>query len=291
MKITVSIGYNEQMNKQMNDTPILLSVVMITRNAAFSLARSLNSLLSIADEILLVDSGSDDDTLSIAQSYGVRCLHQDWLGIGPQKQFAVMQACHDWVLCIDSDEWLSDELIDAIQRFKRHPKDHWVFQLNRKNKFMGRFLMHGGNYPDRIIRLFHRQYAKWSDDRVHERVVTSHPIGKMTGDLLHDSAESLDRYLEKQNRYTTTQAEKMVADGKSPSIFQAIGSAFFKFTKDYFFRLGFLNGFSGFVHIFIAASNSFFKYTKAIALIREQKLKNNHQRSEDRGQRTEDRGQ
>ena len=255
----------------MEDNLFSLSAVMITKNAAASIERSLASLASVVDEIVIVDSGSTDDTLSIAQQFNANIVYQQWLGFGLQKQFAVNYASSDWVLCIDADEWLSDELQKSIGQL-RHRQEAHVYQLCRKNCFMGRFLRHGEAYPDKNIRLFHRHYAKWTDDVVHEKVISAAIAHTLKGDLLHDSAESLDSYLDKQNRYTTLQAKEIVSRQQKPvSAAKAVLSALFRFMKGYIFRMGFLDGFPGFVHIVIASSNSFFKYSKAIDLIKEGK--------------------
>ena len=258
----------------MNENSFKLSVVMITCNAAHCVARSLSSLSHIADEIIVVDSGSQDNTTEMAQKFGAKVIRQPWLGFGPQKQFAVQQASFDWVLCIDADEWLSEELQKSILNVKRHPL-YFAYKMPRRNRFLGRFLHHGEAYPDENLRLFHRNYAKWSDDVIHEKIIPVCKVGLLSGDLLHDSAETLHSYLEKQNRYTTLQAQQLVEKGKRISIFKAISSTLFRFIKGYFFRLGFLDGFAGFVHLTIAASNSFFKYTKAIEMQRQKDTEKN----------------
>lgn len=240
---------------------------MITCNAAHGVARSLSSLLNIADEMIVVDSGSQDSTLEIAKKFGAKVIEQPWLGFGPQKQFAVKQASFDWVLCIDADEWLSEELEKSILNVKNHPL-YFAYKMPRRNRFLGRFLQYGEAYPDENLRLFHRNHAKWSDDVIHEKIIPVCQVGLLSGDLLHDSAETLQNYLEKQNRYTTLQAQQLVEKGKRISIFKAISSTLFRFIKGYFFRRGFLDGFAGFVHLTIASSNSFFKYTKAIEMHR-----------------------
>ena len=244
-----------------------LSVVIITLNAAHGLWQTLQTVTTLTEDIVIVDSGSVDDTIMIAKQFGANVIYQNWLGFGPQKQFAVSQAKHDWVLCLDADEWLSDTLAESI-RAALQKSAYYAYTVSRSNRFLGRFLKYGEAYPDENLRLFHRQYACWSNDLVHEKVLTSNrcPIGKLAGDLMHDSAESLDNYLKKQNRYTSIQAEQMIELGEKISIAKAIGSALFRFIKGYFFRLGFLDGFAGFVHIVIASSNSFLKYTKAIAI-------------------------
>jgi hypothetical protein len=140
--------------------------------------------------------------------------------------------------------------------------------MPRCNRFMGRWLRHGEGYPDWKTRLFHREYAHWSGDAVHEHVLTTAPVMRLTGDLMHDSAESLERYLDKQNRYTTLQAERMMADGQAASALHLVFSPLVRFLKFYVFRLGFLDGLPGLVHIGIGCMNSFNKYAKLIALRR-----------------------
>lgn len=240
-----------------------LSAVLITLNAATQLEACLRSL-TFCDEIVIVDSGSHDGTLALARQYGARMVGSDWLGFGPQKQFAVMQAKNDWVLCIDADERVSDELKANIIAELVKPENH-AYRFTRCNRFMGRYLRHGEGYPDWSLRLFHRSHAHWSDDAVHERVLTDVPIGKLHGDLLHDSAESLDSYLAKQNRYTTLAAQEGLAHGKRASITKLLLSPLLRFIKFYFMRLGFLDGLPGLVHILIGCQNSFTKYAKMLA--------------------------
>ena len=238
-----------------------LSAVIITKDAASQLGPCLASL-DFVDEIVVVDSGSADGTRGLAASQGARVIDKPWLGFGPQKQFAVSQARNDWVLCIDADERVSRELRESILRELSAPRAN-VYEFPRRNRFMGRYLRHGEGYPDWSRRLFHREHAMWSDDTVHEQVLTSEPVVRLTGDLLHDSAESLEHYLEKQDRYTTLQAEWIVAAGERPSVVRMLASPVVRFVKFYFMRLGFLDGVPGLVHIAIGCRNSFQKYAKA----------------------------
>src|SRR4051812_9390370 len=148
-----------------------LPAVIITHNAAAQLERCLSSV-AFADERLVVDSGSTDETAAVARSRGARLIDQAWLGFGPQKQFAVSAAEHDWVLCLDTDEQVSDALRKSIQRELTAPRAG-TYLLARRNRFLGRWLSHGEGYPDWSLRLFNRQQARWSDDLVHERVLTA----------------------------------------------------------------------------------------------------------------------
>jgi len=249
--------------------PERLSAVIITRDAAAPLPACLESV-RFADEILIVDSGSTDATREIAGRHGARFLHQDWLGYGKQKQFAVERAENDWVLCLDADERLSPELAHRVQEALRKP-EFFAYDMPRCNRFMGRWLRHGEGYPDPNLRLFHRRHARWSDDPIHEHVVTIEPVGRLNGDLMHETETTLADYLEKQNRYTTLQAEKLHAQGKRVGAARLVLSPLARFIKFYFLRLGFLDGAPGLVHICIGCMNSFMKYAKLMQLARTKK--------------------
>ena len=240
-----------------------ISAALISLNAAAQLEACLKSL-AFCDEIVIVDSGSTDATLAIAEKYRAKVITSEWRGFGPQKQFAVTQAKHDWVLCVDVDERVSEQLAASIVAAVGNAKLR-VFRFARCNRFMGRYLRHGEGYPDWSVRLFHRDYARWSDDAVHEKVVTTAEIGVLQGDLLHDSAESLDQYLAKQNRYTTLAANEAIAAGKRASAFKLLCSPCVRFIKFYLVRRGFLDGLPGLVHILIGCQNSFIKYAKMLA--------------------------
>jgi len=243
-----------------------LSAVLITRNAAAQLDACLESL-AFADEIVVIDGGSEDATRDIAVRRGARVIESEWLGFGPQKQFAVAQAAHDWVLCIDSDERVTPELAASIRRALESPAST-LYRVARRNRFMGRWLAHGEGYPDWSPRLFDRRTAGWSDDPVHEKVLSVATPGTLAGDLLHESAESLESYLAKQNRYTTLAAERLHAAGERAGAAQLLLSPLTRFVKMYVLRLGFLDGVAGFVHISIGCANSFMKYAKLIELQR-----------------------
>lgn len=243
-----------------------LSVAIITRNAAAQLEGCLASV-TFAEEVVVVDSGSTDGTIELARRHGARVIAKEWLGFGPQKQFAVEAASHDWVLCLDADERLSEDLRDSIITELKAPRG-FVYAMPRCNRFLGRWLRHGEGYPDWSVRLFHRKHARWSNDAVHEKVVTALPILRLRGDLLHDSAETLEKYLDKQNRYTSLQAELLRAAGRRANLLHLLFSPSLRFVKFYLLRLGFLDGVAGLVHITIGCMNSFNKYAKLKALER-----------------------
>lgn len=243
-----------------------LSVVLIAHNAAHQLEECLASA-AFADEIVLVDSGSTDATREVAATHGARVVSRDWLGFGRQKQFAVEQARHDWVLCLDADERVSPGLRASIERALAAPVAP-VYRMARCNRFLGRWLRHGEGYPDWSPRLFDRRKARWSDDPVHEKVLYAVTPGTLEGDLLHDSAEDLARYLDKQNRYTTLAAEQLYERGRSAGAFELLASPVVRFFKFYVLRLGFLDGLAGLVHIGIGCMNSYLKYAKLIEMRR-----------------------
>jgi len=247
--------------------PLPLSLCVITRDAARQIEGCLASV-PFAGEIVVVDSGSRDDTVEVAHRSGARVLEHPWRGFGAQKNFAVAQARNDWVLCLDADERLTPELGAAIvaalaaKAGGAVPAGPAAYAMARRNRFLGRWLAHGEGYPDWNARLFDRRRARWTDDSVHEHVVADTPIARLAGDLLHDSAESLDAYMAKQNRYTTLQAEALHARGVRAGAAQLVLSPSVRFVRFYVIKLGFLDGIAGLVHIAIGCFNSFMKYAK-----------------------------
>jgi glycosyltransferase involved in cell wall biosynthesis len=243
-----------------------LSAVLITRNAAAVLEPCLDSL-AFADEIVVVDSASTDATADLAARKGARVVQKEWLGFGRQKQFAVEQARHDWVLCVDADERVSPQLAASIKAALAAPTSP-VYRMARRNRFLGRWLAHGEGYPDWSPRLFNRMNARWSDDLVHEKVLFAVTPGTLGGDLMHDSVDDLSTYMERQNRYTTLAARQAFEQGRGAGIFHLLLSPVVRFIKFYLMRLGFLDGLPGLLHISIGCMNSYVKYAKLIELRR-----------------------
>jgi glycosyltransferase involved in cell wall biosynthesis len=243
-----------------------LSAVLITRNAAAVLEACLESL-AFADDIVVVDSASTDRTAAIAERRGARVVQKEWLGYGRQKQFAVEQAKHDWVLCLDADERVSPELAASLQAALAAPAAP-VYRMARRNRFLGRWLSHGEGYPDWSPRLFNRMNARWSDDLVHEKVLYAVTPGTLKGDLLHDSFDDLAQYLDRQNRYTTLAARQAFEAGRGAGVLHLAFSPVVRFLKFYVFRLGFLDGIPGLLHISIGCMNSYLKYAKLMELHR-----------------------
>ena len=243
---------------------IPISVVIIAKNAASQIAACIDSV-TFAAEILVVDSGSEDETRAIAEVRGCRLVEKEWLGFGRQKQFAVGEAAHDWVLCLDVDERVTPQLQESI-RAAMGNHEYKAWRMRRRNRFLGRWLAHGEGYPDWSLRLFHRQFASWSNDPVHEAVITTADVGSLDGDLLHDSAEEVSVYLAKQNRYSSLHAEALFQQGVRAGYLKLFLSPLARFIKFYFFRLGFLDGGPGFAHVAVGCFAAFAKYAKLIEL-------------------------
>ncbi|MEP7208740.1 MAG: glycosyltransferase family 2 protein [Casimicrobiaceae bacterium] len=242
-----------------------LTLCIITRDAAAELAACLASV-PFAQDIVVVDSGSSDTTVAIARAANARVIEHPWQGFGAQKNFAVAQARTDWVLCLDADERLTPELAtsirEAIAADASVGDGAVAYTMARRNRFLGRWLRHGEGYPDWNTRLFDRRWARWSEDAVHEHVVTKGVVRRLQGDLLHASAESIEGYLDKQNRYTTLQARALHGRGARASAVRMILAPVVRFVRFYLLRGGFLDGVPGLVHIAIGCMNTFTKYAK-----------------------------
>jgi glycosyltransferase involved in cell wall biosynthesis len=247
------------------DDKLPLTVAIIALNAGAQIGACLASAAGFADEMLVVDSGSTDDTIEVCRRNGARVESKAWLGFGRQKQHAVSIAKHDWVLCLDADERVSERLAAAI-REAFASRRYRAYRMSRRNRFLGRWLAHGEGYPDWTVRLFHRAHAGWSNDEVHEAVLTTAEVGSLEGDLLHDSAEDVTTYLTKQNRYTSLHAQALYQQGVRASYWRLLGSPLVRFVKFYFLRAGFLDGGPGFAHVAIGCNNTFQKYLKLIEL-------------------------
>ena len=241
-----------------------ITVAIIALNAAGQIEHCLASV-SFADDVLVVDSGSTDGTVAIAERLGARVVHRDWLGFGRQKQYAVSAAKHDWVLCLDVDERVTERLAGSIRSALGDARIK-AWRMARRNRFLGVWLRHGEGYPDWTLRLFDRAHASWSNDEVHEAVLTTVEVGRLDGDLLHDSAEDIATYLAKQNRYTSLHAEALHKQGIRAGYARLLLSPLARFIKFYFLRLGFLDGGPGFAHVVIGCCNTFQKYLKLIEL-------------------------
>ncbi len=240
-----------------------ISAVVITRNEARNVERCLRSLAPVADEVLVVDSGSTDGTVATCERLGARVVRQDWLGFGPQKNLANGLAAHPWILSVDADEALDAPLQAAIADAKGRGLSG-AYEVSRLNWYYGKFLRHGFEYPDRKVRLFPRGQARWDDARVHEslRLDPGLPIRRLPGHLLHYTYERLEEHVVKQNRYTNLAAEDELAHGRRPSIPKIVLAPPAAFFRAYVLRRGFLDGLHGFVLAALHAHGTLQKYAK-----------------------------
>jgi glycosyltransferase involved in cell wall biosynthesis len=247
----------------------MLSAVIITRNEEQNIGRCLQSLDGVADEILLVDSNSTDATCAIAERYHARIIQRAFEGFADQKNFAAQQATYKLVLSLDADEVLDEELKASIIAVKRQ-QDFDAYFLKRQTNFCGSFIRHGSWYPDKQCRLWDKTKGTWSG-RIHEKwrlSGSSLKYGVLDGDLMHYSFSTISDYLLMTERYTTLSAEEAFEQGKNCSLLKLIFGPPFKFFQDYVLRLGFLDGYAGFVAYRLAAYGAFVKYSKIRARFR-----------------------
>lgn len=244
-----------------------LSVAIITNNEEANLARTLASV-RWADEIVIVDCGSTDRTGEIAREYGAQFLVEEWKGFGAQKNSAIAKCTSDWVMSLDADEEVSEELQTEIRRLLEGQPEYQAYFLPRRNFFLGQWIRHGGFYPDPKLRLFRRGSALVEERAVHETIRHTGPAGRMRGGLLHHAYPALDGYIEHMNRYSSLGAGQAVERGRTSRSWIAfvwnvalVPAATFGY--NYFFRLGFLDGREGLLlHLYHSVYVSW-KYAKA----------------------------
>ena len=253
-------GSDEKGVEGLNDS-ISISVVIITKNAERTIANCLDGL-NWASEVVILDNGSDDQTPDIARAKGAKFHTSDWYGFGPQKNLAIDLALSQWVLSVDSDEFVTSELAAEIVRIIRSRPDEDVFEISRISNYCGREMRHSGWFPDYVPRLFRKGKARFSDSLVHERLLFEGKSKQLRSHLMHDSFHSPDDVLEKMNRYSSLGAQQLAQAGKSSSLMTAVLHGFGAFFKTYVIKAGFLDGVEGF---FLAVSNAegaYYKYVK-----------------------------
>jgi glycosyltransferase involved in cell wall biosynthesis len=243
-----------------------LSVIIITKNEAASIRRCIASV-QWADEIIVVDSGSTDNTVEICRELGAKVtVTADWPGFGAQKNRALELTTQAWVLSLDADEWVTPELRDEIRAAIKNPGAISTYRMPRLSSFCGTYLKHGGWWPDHIIRLFRKEQARFSDDLVHERVVVKGEVATLKNHLLHESFRDLDQVLAKMNAYSTAGARMMYARGRRASLFTALLRGGWAFLRAYILRAGFLDGGAGFIQAVAHAEGTYYRYLKLAQL-------------------------
>jgi glycosyltransferase involved in cell wall biosynthesis len=239
-----------------------ISATIVTLNEERNIARAIRSL-SCADEIVVVDSGSTDRTREIALELGARVVQEPWRGYAAQKNFAARCATYEWILSLDADEEVSRELGDEIVALKAGTQNADGYDMPRLAQYLGRWIRHSGWYPDRKVRLYHRERGVWTGDYVHESVRITGAAGHLNGDLLHYTCRSLSEHLRTLDRYTSLAAQEVMAKkARVPGWRLAIDPPW-TFVRTYLVQLGFLDGLQGFVIAWMAALYTFLKYAKA----------------------------
>ena len=245
----------------------MISVIIITKNEAHSIEACLKSIIW-ANEVIVVDSASDDETISICKKYGAKVFQNDWQGFGKQKNYALSKATGDWVLSIDADERVTPELEQEIRNTISSPQTTIAWEIPRLSSLCGRYIQHCGWRPDRVTRLFKREYANFSDEIVHEKLIANGKVGTLRNHLLHESIESLDEMLSKMNQYTSAGALILFEKNQKTSLTKAILKAFWAFFRCYFLRAGFLDGREGFIISVSMAESSYYKQLKLMMMNR-----------------------
>jgi glycosyltransferase involved in cell wall biosynthesis len=219
--------------------------------------------LRCADEILIVDSGSTDRTIELAQNLGARVIEAGWRGYAAQKNWAADQASHDWILSLDADEALSEGLEAEIWSLKKSGPACDAYTMPRLARYLGRWILHSGWYPDRKVRLYDRRKGKWVGEFVHESVHVDGRIGHLESNILHFTCDSLSEHLRTLDRYTTLAAQELASRKVKVSLSRLIMDPAWTFFKTYFIQLGFLDGLEGATIAYMAAFYTFLKYSKA----------------------------
>ena len=239
-----------------------ISCVIITYNESRNIRRCLESV-SWADEIVVVDSHSTDDTRDIAATFTERIHRLKWSGFGPAKEYARDRATGDWILSVDADEVVPEKLKEEIQRVTESQQSLDGYLLPRRSNFLGRWIGHGGWYPDLVLRLFRKEKGRFTERVVHEEAKVSGSIGRLKCDLLHYTDPDFDHYLKKLNRYTSLDALQLFREGKEAGVLDIFFRPILTFVKMYFFKRGFLDALPGLI---LAISSSFHVFSKYVKL-------------------------
>jgi glycosyltransferase involved in cell wall biosynthesis len=239
-----------------------ITATIITLNEERNIARAIESL-RCSDEIIILDSGSVDRTVELAEKLGARVIEAGWRGFAGQKNWAAEQAQNDWILSLDADEALSEALEAEIWNLKKTGPRYDAYTMPRLARYLGRWILHSGWYPDRKIRLYDRRKARWMGDFVHESVQVHGRVGRLESNLLHFTCDSLSEHLKTMDRYTTLAAQEIAARKVKVPLSHLIVDPGWTFFKTYVLQRGFLDGFEGLIIAYMAGLYTFLKYAKA----------------------------
>lgn len=247
-----------EMNDQSN--PVALSVVIIALNEELNIARAIQSA-KWAAEVIVYDSGSTDKTIEIAQKLGAKVVQGAWLGFGLTKQKATSVASHDWILSLDADEEIPEKLAVEIRQKWSALQPEKAYQIKRLSQYLGKWIYHGGWYPDRQTRLFNRKHSNWDAAEIHEKVQAQN-LDELSQHFYHYVFKDIAHQVQTNNRYSSLQALEMHRKGKSFSWFHFLTKPYVKFIECYFLKLGILDGWVGYVIARNAAYSVYLKWIK-----------------------------
>ncbi len=244
-------------------TNIKLSGVIIAYNEEKNIARCLRSLADVVDEIVVIDSYSTDNTENICLNFGARVIQHTFENYVAQHRFADSQASYDYILNLDADEELSEELKKSVLEVKKHMRFDG-YTISRITQYCGKWIRHCGWYPDYKLRLYDRRKGEWKGMLIHEKfeLLKNAAEGRLKGDILHYSFYSVEQHLQQTDKFTTMSAQELYRKGKKSNWIKIYLKPVWKFISAYFFRLGFLDGYYGFVVCKISAKSVFLKYRK-----------------------------
>ncbi|MBA1438782.1 MAG: glycosyltransferase family 2 protein [Epsilonproteobacteria bacterium] len=237
-------------------------MTIITYNEEKNIKRCIESVQEIADEIVIVDSLSQDATVEIAKRLGAKVIHQKFLGHIAQKQLAVDHTSNDWVLSLDADEELSDPLQQEIKKLQQQGFSSDAYSMPRVSFHLGQWIRHGGWYPDRKIRLFNKQKAHWGGYNPHDKVIVDGEVGKLSNDIKHYVFRDLRQNIDTNNSYSSIMAEDLYNNGVKFSFFKLFFKPVGKFLEVYLYKRGFLDGMPGFIIAVGASYSMFLKFAK-----------------------------
>ena len=238
-----------------------LTACLITFNEESNLPRALASLRGVADEIIVVDSGSRDATVEVARAHGARVVDRAWTNYSEQKNFAAAQATHDWVLSLDADEELSPELRASLLEWKQHAPDAAAYEFSRRANYLGEWIRHSGWYPNRQIRLYRRDAASFAGT-VHESLRVNGQVMRLPGDIYHYTMSTYAEHAAKVEGYTTLAAQQLFDAGKRSWRLAMMASPPWTFFQKFILRAGFLDGRRGWLIARMAARYTYLKYRK-----------------------------
>jgi glycosyltransferase involved in cell wall biosynthesis len=239
-----------------------ISATIVTLNEEKNIGRAIESL-RCCDEVVVVDSGSTDRTVAMAEKRGARVIHREWSGYAQQKNFAAAQASHDWIFSIDADEALGEELEAELMALSQRGLDADAYSMPRLAQYLGKWIRHSGWYPDRKVRLYDRRRAKWTGEYVHETVRVDGRVAELQSNLLHYTCDSLSAHMKSLDRYTTLAAREVIASGRARGAYRLLTDPLWTGFRTYILQRGFLDGYEGFTIAYMASLYSFLKYAKA----------------------------